>query len=132
MRVLIIDDDEVFGRLLVELLADFGIGAVSITDGIAAYELVTGDAFDLCIIDQRMPLVLGADLAEAILQDHPQLRFILASAFADQALHAFTTAKGIILLSKPFTMDQLLGAVELALSERRAGTGCPNDQKTSH
>ncbi|HUR72081.1 MAG TPA: hypothetical protein VMZ02_08845 [Candidatus Limnocylindrales bacterium] len=51
MRVLIIDDDEVFGRLLVELLADFGIGAVSITDGIAAYELVTGDAFDLCIID---------------------------------------------------------------------------------
>ncbi|HUR72080.1 MAG TPA: hypothetical protein VMZ02_08840 [Candidatus Limnocylindrales bacterium] len=69
-------------------------------------------------------------MAEAILQDHPKLRVILASAFADQALHAYTTAKGIILLSKPFTTDQLLGAVDLALSERGAGTGCPNNHKT--
>jgi len=117
MRVLVIDDDEVFGRLLVELLADVGIGAVCIADGLAAYKLMTEDAFDLCIIDQRMPLVLGADLAEAILQDHPQLKIILASAFADQTLQAYALCKGIALLSKPFTKAQLLEAVELAVGE---------------
>jgi len=117
MRVLVIDDDEVFGRLLVELLADVGIGAVCMADGLAAYDLMTDDAFDLCIIDQRMPLVLGADLAEAILQDHPRLKIILASAFADQALHTYAVCKGIALLSKPFTKAQLLEAVERALGE---------------
>ena len=117
MRVLVIDDDEVFGRLLVELLADVGIGAVCIADGLAAYKLMTDDAFDLCIIDQRMPLVPGADLAEAILQERPSLKIILASAFADQALQAYTAYKGIALLSKPFTKAQLLEAVELALGE---------------
>jgi CheY-like chemotaxis protein len=117
MRVLIIDDDEVFGHLLVELLADVGFGAICMADGIAAYESMTENAFDLCIIDQRMPLVLGADLAEAILHDHPRLKIILSSAFADQALRAYTVAKGMVLLSKPFTKAQLIEAVELALAE---------------
>ena len=117
MRVLIVDDDEVFGRLLVELLADVGFGAVCIADAVAAYELMTDNAFDLCIIDQRMPSVVGADWAEAILQNHPRLKIILASAFADQALRAYAMSKGMVLLSKPFTQAQLIAAVELALAE---------------
>ena len=116
MRVLIIDDDEVFGHLLVELLTDVGFSAVCMSDGFAAYESIREETFDLCIIDQRMPLVLGADLAEAILQDHPRLKIILASAFADQALRTYAVSKGMMLLSKPFTKAQLLEAVELALA----------------
>jgi two-component system response regulator PilR (NtrC family) len=111
MRALVIDDDETFCRLLVELLEQKGIQAESTTDGFAAYALLDRERFDLCIIDVRMPLVLGTELAEAIQQDRPQSKIILISAFADEALRNFAVRHGIVLLSKPFTATQLFDAV---------------------
>jgi len=117
MRVLVVDDDEIFSKLLVEMLEDVGIGAVCTTDGAAAYELVNREAYDLCIIDVRMPLILGTELADAIREDHPAARIILASAFADQALQDYAKQKGVLLLSKPFTKLQLVDSVKNSLAD---------------
>jgi two-component system cell cycle sensor histidine kinase/response regulator CckA len=117
MRILIIDDDETFCRLLVEILEEMGMRAVWTTNGLTGYEMLTRDDYDLCIIDVRMPLVLGTDLAEAIREDYPQVKIILASGFADETLQEYAKRKGILLLSKPFTADRLLDTVELALGE---------------
>src|SRR5262247_4054784 len=115
MQVLIIDDDETFCRLLVEILEELGLGAAWTTNGLTGYEMLTHDEYDLCIIDVRMPLVLGTELAEAIKEDSPRTKIILASAFADQALQEFARRMGVLLLSKPFTPSRLLDAVELTL-----------------
>jgi len=117
MRILIIDDDEIFCRLLVEIFEASGIQAIWTTDGLNGYEMLSRDDYDLCIIDVRMPLILGTELAEAIREDRPQAKIILASAFADEALQDYARRKGIMLLSKPFTANRLLDAVELALGE---------------
>jgi DNA-binding NtrC family response regulator len=116
-RILIIDDDETFCRLLVEILEEMGMQAVWTTNGLTGYEMITRDDFELCIIDVRMPLVLGTDLAEAIREDYPRIKIILASAFADQALANYASHRGILLISKPFTTNRLLDTVELALGE---------------
>ena len=89
MRILIIDDDETFCHLLVEILEEMGMPAVWTTNGLTGYEMMTRDDYELCIIDVRMPLVLGTDLAEAIREDHPQVKIILASAFADETLQDY-------------------------------------------
>ena len=117
MRILIIDDDEVFCRLLVEILADMGLEAVYSTNGLDAFEMLTHDPCDLCIIDVRMPLILGTDLAAAIKEDYPTIKLILASAFADQVLQEYARRKGLLLLSKPFTKLQLFDTVKIALGE---------------
>ena len=117
MRVLVVDDDEIFCRFLVEVLEEVGIVAASVTDGFAAFDLVNHDAYDVCIIDVRMPLILGTELAEAITELHPRTKFILASAFADRLLREYARRKGMLLLSKPFTRLQLLDAVKLAAGE---------------
>jgi CheY-like chemotaxis protein len=117
MRILVVDDDEIFCRLLVEMLEDVGMDAVCTTDGAKAYELVNRETYDLCIIDVRMPLILGTDLAEAIREDHRDARIILASAFADQALKDYAKKKNIFLLSKPFTQLQLVDSVKNALGD---------------
>jgi FixJ family two-component response regulator len=65
----------------------------------------------------RMPLILGTELAAAIKEDHPSVKLILASAFADQALQEYARRKGILLLSKPFTNSQLFDAVRIASGE---------------
>jgi DNA-binding NtrC family response regulator len=116
-RILIIDDDETFCRLLVEILEDMEIAAKCTTNGLSGYEMLTHDDYDLCIIDVRMPLILGTELSEAIREDYPRIKIILASAFADQALQDYASRQGILLLSKPFTANRLLDTVELALGE---------------
>jgi DNA-binding NtrC family response regulator len=117
MRILIIDDDETFCRLLVEIIEGWGIRAVCTTDGLAGYEMVIHDDFDLCIIDVRMPLILGTEVADAIREDRPGTKIILASAFADPSLYDYAKRQGIFLLSKPFTANGLLDVVERALGE---------------
>jgi len=117
MRVLVVDDDEIFCRFLVEALEDVGISANCTTSGLAAYELMTCDPCDLCIIDVRMPLILGTELAEAIQEEYPRAKIILASAFADQALREYARRKEILLLSKPFTKLELFDTVQLALRD---------------
>jgi CheY-like chemotaxis protein len=117
MRILVVDDDEIFCRLLVEVLEGMGIEATCMTNGLAAFELLSHDPYDLTIIDVRMPLVLGTDLADAIRENDPQAKIILASAFADAALHEYAARKGIMLLSKPFTAQQLVAAMEAVLGQ---------------
>jgi CheY-like chemotaxis protein len=117
MRVLIVDDDEVFCRFLVELLEDVGVDAFSINDGVKAYECINQECYDLGIIDVRMPLIIGTELAEGLQALQPQLKIILASAFADRALRDYAKRRGLLLLSKPFTKLQLFDAVKLALGE---------------
>lgn len=49
MRILVVDDDEIFCRFLVELFEDVGIAATCITDGLAAFELTNRDSYDLAL-----------------------------------------------------------------------------------
>lgn len=117
MQILVIDDDETFCRLLVEILEEIGMHAVWTTNGLTGYEMLALEHYDLCIIDVRMPLVLGTELAEAIKEDYPRIKIILASAFADQALQDYARRLGVLLLSKPFSPNRLLDTVERALRE---------------
>jgi CheY-like chemotaxis protein len=115
MRILIVDDDEIFCRFLVEVFEGMGMQTAWTTSGLAGYAMITEQNFDLCIIDFRMPLILGTDLVEAIREDCPRVKIILASAFADESLHEYAKRMGIWLLSKPFTQSLLLATVERAL-----------------
>jgi DNA-binding NtrC family response regulator len=117
MRVLVVDDDEIYCRFLAEVLDEVGMGALCVTDGFAAYDLMKRDPYDICIIDVRMPLILGTELADAIKEDHPHMKIILASAFPDRALQEYAAREGVFLLSKPFTTMQLIDKIQTALGE---------------
>jgi DNA-binding response OmpR family regulator len=117
MRILVVDDDETFCHLLVEVFEEIGLEAAWTTSGLVGYAMVTEKDYDLCIIDVRMPLILGTDLAEAIREDCPEVKIILASAFADESLQEYAKRMGLLLLSKPFTPNLLLATIELALGE---------------
>jgi DNA-binding response OmpR family regulator len=114
LRVLVIDDDETFCQLLAEVLGEKGIHVVWTTDGLEGYEMSLYGRYELFILDERMPLVLGSDLAEDLKKDNPEARIILTSAFADEALERRSHKLGVLLLSKPFSPNRLLELVESA------------------
>ena len=115
MRVLIVDDDATFCQFLAEVLDDKGIEVVWTTDGLAGYEKSLYESYDLFILDERMPLVLGTELVEDLKRDRPQAKIILISAFADEALQKRSHKLGVSLLSKPFTANRLLEVVQSTL-----------------
>ena len=102
MRVLIIDDDTTFCQLLAETLEGKGIEVEWTTDGFGGYEMSLDQPYDLFILDQRMPLVLGSELAEYLREDNPEAKIILTSAFADETLGDIAKRIDSPLLSKPF------------------------------
>ncbi len=112
MRILIVDDDETFCRFLAEVLDRQGIQVVWTTDGLAGYEKSLYESFDLFILDERMPLVLGTELVEDLKNDNPRANIILISAFADEALQKQSQRLGVPLLSKPFAAESLIEMVE--------------------
>jgi CheY-like chemotaxis protein len=115
VRVLVVDDDETFCQLLAEVLEGRGINVVWTTDGLEGYEMSLYETYDLFILDQRMPLILGTELVEELKKDNPRAKIILTSAFADEALQNRSQNLGVPLLSKPFSATRLLQVVESAL-----------------
>ena len=119
VRVLIIDDDEIFCRLLAEILEGRGIEVVWTTDGMVGYEMSLYQPYNLFILDERMPLVLGTELADDLKKDNPDAKIILTSAFADEALRKRSQGLGVPLLSKPFSAKRLLEVVENTLGDMK-------------
>jgi DNA-binding response OmpR family regulator len=119
VRVLIIDDDEVFCRLLAEILEGRGMEVVWTTDGMVGYEMSLYQSYHLFILDERMPLVLGTELADDLKKDNPDAKIILTSAFADEALRKRSHSLGVPLLSKPFSAKRLVEVVENTLSDTK-------------
>jgi len=117
MHVLVVDDDEAFCQLLVKILQGNGMEAEWTSDGLNAYEKALRQPYDLFILDVRMPLVLGTELAEGLKKERPDAKVILISSFADEALQETAAHLGVSLLSKPFTIDRLLQTTTEVLRE---------------
>ena len=122
MRVLIVEDDEIFGQFLAEILESKAIEVVLATDALAGYAKACSSPYDLYIFDVRMPGLLGSEIAEALKQNNPGAKVILISAFADEALRQAAVNMGASLLSKPFSADDLFRVIDKANSAPNLGT----------
>jgi DNA-binding response OmpR family regulator len=122
VRVLIVDDDETFCQFLAEVLQNKGMQVVWTIDGLAGYEKSLYESYDLFILDERMPLVLGTELIEGLQRNNPQAKIILISSFADRALQKRSQNLGVPLLSKPFTAERLVEMVEGSLGSSKEKT----------
>jgi len=97
VRVLIVDDEPDL-RLLMRTMLDLDhridiIGEAA--DGGEALERFAELRPDLVLLDLRMPVMNGLEVAQRILQDHPDQRILLFTAFLDPRLAAEAAALGI-------------------------------------
>jgi nitrogen-specific signal transduction histidine kinase len=103
--ILVVDDDRLVLSNTAMMLEEMGHLVVAASSGAAALaELGSNSDIDLVISDQAMPHMTGAELADVIRREHPEVPVILVSGYAE--LPAGVNAS-IPRLSKPFSLGQL-------------------------
>jgi two-component system cell cycle response regulator CpdR len=120
-RILLADDDAASRDLVSRALGSDGHSVVMTQDGSEALDSLNAapGVYDLLITDVQMPVLDGVTLAEKALTRQPGLRVILMSGYTSELDRAKPLeAKGLSVISKPFTLEQIRASVKRALAGR--------------
>jgi len=118
--VLLVEDEPAVRELLATTLTSHGYDVLEAGDGVAALAAAARcDApIDLLLTDLVLPRMGGAELAQRLTAERPDLAVLYISGYADRspALSANgTLAPGAAYLQKPFGQEQLLRAMRAVL-----------------
>ena len=124
--VLLVDDDAKTRDVLKRRLVVEGYEVVEAVDGEGALAQFRHFPTDLVMADLRLPGMTGEEFISELLRQHGGVR-VLAISGAPERLESLRFQQPVIrTLIKPFTNDQLMAAMEAALSNsppQPAGTG---------
>lgn len=115
-KLLVVEDDQNLGTLLVEYLRAKGYDADLRTDGHQGKSAYEQGGYDLLILDVMMPLKDGFTLAKEIRQRDTStpIMFLTAKAMKKDTLHGFQNGADDY-MTKPFSMEELLLRVSAVL-----------------
>jgi DNA-binding response OmpR family regulator len=110
--ILVIEDDQCIGTLLVEVLAqETPYKAMWVNDGIRALQLVHKVKPSLLITDYGLPSINGIELYDKLhsVKDMAETPTIMISASLPEQE---VKKRSLVGLNKPFELDELLDTVE--------------------
>lgn len=119
LRVLFVDDEDELVSAVVERLEIRGLEAVGETSGSAALERLEREAFDVVVVDVKMPGIGGLEVIRRIKDHKPDLEVILLSGHGS----AGDSEEGLRLgaydyLMKPIKIDVLVEHIRQAAMGR--------------
>ncbi len=119
LSVMIVDDERPMLEWLSILLEEHGYDVSCYSTGEQAVEAGLKSMPDILVVDVKMPGISGFDVLAQLQDKSPGLIGIIMTAFSsvDSAVKAMRNGATDYLV-KPFEVDQLLIAIEKALSER--------------
>jgi PAS domain S-box-containing protein len=120
-RILAVDDEEMLLEILKSCLEGLGYQVTTMGNGKMALEHFLEDPtrYDLVVSDQTMPGLTGLDMAMGMHAVRPDLPVILCSGYSASLTEERLEAAGIeTLISKPASIDVLVGAIRSALDFR--------------
>ena len=108
-RILVVDDEDIIRESLTFVLKKEGYYVQEAENGLAAYNKLLEETFDLVITDLEMPEMKGIELLEEIKKLNIQTSVIIITAFGslDTAICALRSGASDYLL-KPVEFDELL------------------------
>ena len=114
-RILVAEDETLIRMDLVEMLREAGYEVVAeASNGSEAISLAEELRPDLAILDVKMPALDGISAAEKIISIAPVL---MLTAFSQRELvERARDAGAMAYVVKPFTIDDLIPAIEIAIS----------------
>jgi signal transduction histidine kinase/ActR/RegA family two-component response regulator len=122
-KILLMDDEETIGELAKEMLTLLGYEVDVANEGSQAVEMYRNarkisDPYDLLILDLTVPGGMGGkEVLEILGKSYPYVKAIVSSGYSNAPIMANHKKYGFIgVMSKPYTVQDLSGAVSQALT----------------
>lgn len=123
-KILIAEDDQDIRELVVLTLQFSGFDVVPVEDGSLAVEKASSEAFDLILMDVRMPRMTGYEACRRLkdMDSTKNIPIIFLSAKGqEQEIQTGINAGAADYILKPFAPDTLVNTINRVLSKAKTG-----------
>jgi len=119
-RILIVDDDENIRKVLTTILEEEGYIIESVDTGKKAIERTKRKAYNLALIDIRLPDIEGIELLTKMKDTTPKMRKIIITGYPtiQNAIEAVNRGADAYIV-KPFDMEKALRTIEGQLEKQQ-------------
>jgi two-component system, cell cycle sensor histidine kinase and response regulator CckA len=129
VTVLVVDDERISRHVASRMLRELGLRVLEADGAEEALDVfrISQQPIDLVLLDVVMPETDGVELAKQILAHRPGQRILFMSAHSAEVLaeHGLQNLD-VSFLAKPYTMDELLSKVRLAMERPLAPPAKPS------
>jgi nitrogen-specific signal transduction histidine kinase/CheY-like chemotaxis protein len=112
--VLVVEDEVIVRRLVVEVLDDLGFRVLEAEDGPSGLSILESPArVDLLLSDVGLPGLNGRQLADQARETRPELKVLFITGYAESAAQASGFLEpGMEMITKPFAIEALASKVQ--------------------
>ena len=122
-QILVVEDEERIRELFAQFLRTKGYRVMEARDGEEALKLAAKQAFDLVVMDVKMPRMDGLSALEQLRSKLPAARVILTTGYSTRPdLERVLEDETVECLHKPFTFDQLMDVIHRLEDEQHGET----------
>jgi two-component system response regulator AtoC len=120
LRVMLVDDDELFNRIVREQLSRSGFDVTAVTDGPAALKALVESDYDVMLLDIQMPGISGLDTLREIRKfaDPPEVIMLTGDTSLGTGLEAMRLG-AYDYLTKPSSLEEMEALILKADEKRR-------------
>lgn len=116
MRILLVDDEELFISALAERLEMRGIPADWVGSANAAIEKAGAVKYDMALLDVKMPNMGGIELKRRLKKIAPAMRFIFITGHGSQEDYETGSAEASSYLIKPLRIEVVVDKIHEVLN----------------
>lgn len=119
IKLLIVDDEERFLNTIAQRLGLRDFDVTPVKDGQKALEAAENQAFDLALVDLKMPGIGGEEVLNLLKKNDPYIEVVILTGHGSIDSAVYCTEHGSFsYLQKPCDTDELLGVLKDAYQKR--------------
>ena len=123
--ILVADDEASYREMLSAMLTPAGYRVETARDGVEAINTLQSKAFDLVLLDVRMPRVDGIEVLKRIKVQWPDIEVIMITGYhaitssITSVAEAIKTLGAFDYIEKPFTPDAIIEVIDKAMKQKK-------------
>lgn len=119
INLLIVDDEEQFLHSITRSLELRDFQVVAVNRGDKAIEVARDHAFDIALVDLKMPGMDGQETLEALKKEHPWMEIVILTGHGSiDSASSCTRSGAYSYLQKPCEFDRLLDTLVCAYKQK--------------
>jgi CheY-like chemotaxis protein len=112
MRILVVDDDPIIRKLLLEVLTSDGHQVTIAENGREALKEAQRQTFRLVFMDVHMPIMNGLETLISIRDISPETVITMMDSYPDQLVRQAESRGALTCIHKPFDLNEIRKVIE--------------------